>query len=74
MGICGDGLNGFGATNTDGASGDGAKIAAHASASPKARPHVSVIINLHDLTTKTGHGVTEHGTPLTARNGPSNRL
>ena len=45
----------------------GAKNATTATtSSPKARPHVSVIINLDDLTTKTGHGVTERGTPLSS--------
>ena len=45
----------------------GAKNATTATTSaPKARPHVSVIINLDNLTTKTGHGVTERGTPLSS--------
>ncbi len=61
VGICRDWLNGFGATNAD---GDASKSPnAH---SPKARPHVSVIINLDDLTNRTGHGVTERGLPLSA--------
>ncbi len=66
VGICRDWLNGFGAANTDGVAGDGPKNAATNVSSPKARPHVSVIINLGDLTSKTGHGVTERGTPLSA--------
>ena len=65
VGICRDWLNGYGATNGDGAFSNGAKKAAP-SPSPKARPHVSVIINLADLTAKTGHGVTERGTPLSS--------
>ena len=65
VGICRDWLNGYGATNSDGAFSNGAKRAAP-SPSSKARPHVSVIINLDDLTSKTGHGVTERGTPLSS--------
>ena len=65
VGICRDWLNGYGATNSDG--GVGAKNATTApSSSPRARPHVSVIIKLDDLTSKTGHGVTERGTPLSS--------
>ena len=65
VGICRDWLNGFGANTTAGSTGYETKTASAAS-SPRARPHVSVIIKLDDLTTKTGHGVTERGSPLSA--------
>ncbi len=68
VGICREWLNGFGALSLENSNASKAASPSVPSslASPKARPHVSVIINLDDLTTKTGHGVTERGSPLSA--------
>ena len=56
VGICRDWLSGS-AASTDATPGG----------APRSRPHVSVIINLDDLTAETGHGTTERGTPLSAQ-------
>ncbi len=64
VGICRGWLNGFGAQSSQ--TTTAANSTSAAIPSPKARPHVSVIINLDNLTTKTGHGVTERGSPLSA--------
>lgn len=41
--------------------------ATSAKAPSRSRPHISVIINIDNLTSNTGHGTTERGTPLTAQ-------
>ena len=63
VGICRDWLNGFGAETPEASHSTRSN---KAPTTPKARPHVSVIINLDNHTTNTGHGVTERGSPLSS--------
>ena len=63
VGICRDWLNGFGTETSEARHSTTSNMAA---TTPKARAHDSVIINLDNLTTNPGHGVTERGSPLSS--------